>query len=238
MIKFGWLFLILSTAAAFVPHASRRPTFSPSFHRARSVLHAKKQHKNSFDLNELKKRIAETHSPYLGELDTAMEHVLADEFYIVFVQPDTDQQGVHTIEYPPGSGTNVILAFEDAEAARKFAHLLAMQNFENPQPQCMNVADLDHFCHQLGVFAQLIPQGIDVIPPSQNVKQFGHDRTLRDKQEHLDYLLSMFETDIFEEEGALAGVGSWDWIVVVVDGERVYECGWDIGCFKKRSSIE
>jgi hypothetical protein len=72
---------------------------------------------------------------------------------------------------------------------------------------------LDSFCQQLGVFAQFVPDGIDLIPPSKNVEAFGlRDPRLRAKQQHLDYIFAMEDTEIVESEGTLTSeaMGSWE----------------------------
>ena len=109
------------------------------------------------------------------------------------------------------------MAFDNQEAATKFADLLQHQNarsFSNPQPVGMALAELQTFCSELGVLVQFVPSGMDLIPPRQNSDRFGHrDPTLREKQKHLEYLFAMEETEIVEQEGLLleaVGVGSWD----------------------------
>lgn len=55
-----------------------------------------------------------------------------DKFFILMIQPDTDKQGVHTIEFPAGSGRNLVLAFESKDSCRKFAEHLSREKFINP----------------------------------------------------------------------------------------------------------
>ena len=79
------------------------------------------------------------------------------------------------------------------------------------QPQQISMTSLDAFCQDIGIFAQFVPAGVDLIPPNKNVDHFGlRDPTLRTKQQHLDYIFAMEETDILEMEGTLEAVGSWD----------------------------
>lgn len=59
-------------------------------------------------------------------------------------------------------------------------------------------------CDRLGVFVQVVPEGVELIPPSQNVKKFGHNPELLESKKYLDYLFEMNDSDFLEEElGAL-----------------------------------
>jgi hypothetical protein len=122
MIKYLSLLALLmaTTASAFLPrHSTQRSSFA---------LHASKN-KNKFDMDELKKRIA---SSNINLWFQPPGQALPDIFYILLVQPGTKHEGVHTIEYPVGSGSNLMLAFEDEEACERFAELLQDQNFVDP----------------------------------------------------------------------------------------------------------
>jgi len=56
-----------------------------------------------------------------------------ERVYVVIIQPETMNQQAHTIEYPKGSGNNVILAFESYQACQKFADALIDQKFVDPE---------------------------------------------------------------------------------------------------------
>jgi len=72
------------------------------------------------------------------------------------------------------------------------------------QPQQVFIDDLDQFCQKLGVYVQVVPAGVDLIPPQQNVKQLGRvNRSLREQQDHLNYIFDMMDSTDFEEEGLL-----------------------------------
>jgi hypothetical protein len=59
---------------------------------------------------------------------------------------------------------------------------------------------LHTFCERMGVHLQIVPLGVNVIPPSQNVKAVGrHNRSLREQQNHLEYIFSMMDDQ--EEDG-------------------------------------
>lgn len=62
---------------------------------------------------------------------------------------------------------------------------------------------LNIFCEKMGVHMQIVPDGVNVIPPSQNVKMVGrHNRSLREQQNHFEYIFSMMDNDQ-EEDGVM-----------------------------------
>jgi hypothetical protein len=76
---------------------------------------------------------------------------------------------------------------------------------------------LESFCKPLGVFVQVIPTGVDLIPPSKRVETLGHKNpAIRQKQNELDTVFAatmLLSTDEkIEEEGVLVGEcgGSWE----------------------------
>ncbi|KAG7373842.1 DUF3110 domain containing protein [Nitzschia inconspicua] len=131
--------------------------------------------------------------------------VLPERVHIV-VFPS--QNGAHSVEFPKGSGNNVIMAFASEQACRKFAVLLKKQNFFDPSPQQFYLDDLLSLSESLGVFVQIIPEGIDLIPPTQNVKSFGLSSELKDTKQYLSYLFDKdWADDDDEEEPAFADDG-------------------------------
>jgi hypothetical protein len=74
----------------------------------------------------------------------------------------------------------------------------------------MSIEALVDFCLGVGVMMQLIPDGIDIIPPKQNVSKLGleSDTTIKKQKrqilEDLNVAYYMLdETDDFDEEGIL-----------------------------------
>ncbi|KAL7467142.1 hypothetical protein ACHAXS_007403, partial [Conticribra weissflogii] len=57
---------------------------------------------------------------------------IPESVHIILFQPDTPQQHVHTIEFPKGSGNNIILAFEDGVDCKNFAIQLRELGFLDP----------------------------------------------------------------------------------------------------------
>ena len=51
---------------------------------------------------------------------------------------------------------------------------------------------------------QVVPTGVELIPPQQHVKQLGKvNRSLREHQDHLNYIFDMMDGADFEKEGVL-----------------------------------
>ena len=72
----------------------------------------------------------------------------------------------------------------------------------------MNLQDLEDYCRELGVFVQVVPEGMELLPPLENVKELGHDPNLGDKKHHLDSVFDMVQVDepgVVVDEG-----GSWE----------------------------
>ena len=63
---------------------------------------------------------------------------------------------------------------------------------------------LDDLCEKLGVYVQVVPYGVELIPPSQRVEQLGrHNRSLREQQNHLNYVFAMVDGAEFADDGLL-----------------------------------
>jgi len=162
------------------------------------------------DLKELKHRINRVTNPYY-ELFAATEvwNVVEDRpdhVYIVIFKPDTAEQGFHSIEYPKGSGSNFVLAFQSYQSCNRFTKALSkaqQQQFDACiVPQRFELDFLENMCDSLGVFVQIVPRDLDIIPPTHNVQNLGqHHHNLRDEKNHLDYLFDMFDMDEVEELG-------------------------------------
>lgn len=251
-----WLLLCVPFARGFShPSPSHRAFGANAGTRSNSVdlmrMHYAKNKKRSsgegdvFDMDELNDRISQS-DPY-AILKSATSAALSTKTKALYIIAFEEQQGVHTVEYPKGSGNNVVLAFESRSAACKFAADLKEQQFFDPtvrcycivaasplliasrgsllltllfselrfcflmQPQKVNLQFLESFCEKLGVYAQLVPKDVNVIPPQQNVKHLGH-KNLREEQQELEYVFDMADGAEFEEDGILVGdaTGGWD----------------------------
>jgi hypothetical protein len=61
------------------------------------------------------------------------------------------------------------------------------------------LADLSFLCNAIGVFVQVVPEGMDVIPPSENVTTLDHNPTLREEKKYIDHIFEMSDSECDEE---------------------------------------
>jgi Protein of unknown function (DUF3110) len=152
--------LFASLATAFIHLSSSRSNLSVQNLHSR-MMSVKRTalfdttKKDSFDMDELKQRIRAEQTKPLSDLTGQLQNSITplqqhrhkqqrlDTVYIVSFQKCGIQRGVHSIEYPKGSGSNVILAFASQPACHKFAETLRAQQFFDPTVRiawypCMN----------------------------------------------------------------------------------------------------
>jgi hypothetical protein len=154
-----WTLLVWGIAVAhvtaFVP--SQATPFRSSSTTSKSQLWASKKKPSSrddgsFDMDELRQRLAAETNPYAhlippraADVDSfsaplhdeendseTYKYVPPETVHCIFFQPGTAEQGMHTVEHPAGSGSNVVLAFESKEACDKFANRLRDLQFFDP----------------------------------------------------------------------------------------------------------
>ncbi len=130
------LLLSFSSVTAFAPvHRETNPRQST----ITLQLSPSEEDYFSLDMKELRQRIDQEYGSYIPIEGPSNRLQLGkrpnqnpDKVHVVIFQPETINQGAHTIEYPKGSGNNVVLAFESIDACRNFAASLAQQNFVDP----------------------------------------------------------------------------------------------------------
>jgi hypothetical protein len=148
---------------------------------------------------------------FIFEIDDDLKPTKA---HIVLFNPGTDREGVHTIEFPKGSGNNLILAFESRIECEQFSDLLKDQNFFDPSPQEMDLESLEEYCHQIGVKVQVIPKGMHIVPPQETTDNLGLNPDLEKEMAMLDYLFHLSIPSSDDEEGRniqnLGESGAWE----------------------------
>ena len=84
-----------------------------------------------FDDDEFEDRIPRKGDAFefIFDIDDDMK---PEDVHIILFNPDTDREGVHTIEFPKGSGSNMILAFESRKECEQFSMSLREQQFFDP----------------------------------------------------------------------------------------------------------
>lgn len=165
-----------------------------------------------FDEEEFKRIARQKESfEFIFDIDDDMK---PEDVHIILFNPDTDREGVHTLEFPKGSGNNMILAFESKEECEQFSATLRDQKFFDPTPQEMKLEFLEEYCKQIGVEVQVVPKGMKLKPPTENVLNLGLNPNLEEEMKMLDYLfqISGSESSIEAEsvDGEDAGDGAWE----------------------------
>mmetsp|Transcript_7305 Transcript_7305/g.13106 ORF Transcript_7305/g.13106 Transcript_7305/m.13106 type:complete len:252 (-) Transcript_7305:334-1089(-) len=161
-----------------------------------------------FDLKELTQRISKQSMEDLFLAPDGSLMVKPEDVHIILFNPNTDEEGAHTIESPKGSGNNILLAFESENECIEFAFILKQQQFFDPVPQQMNLEQLEAYCETLGVPVQIIPDGTSIRPPTENVEELNYNPSLKEETRRLNYLFENMEAA--EDTVLPPDLGAWD----------------------------
>ena len=79
--------------------------------------------------------------------------------YTLVYNPYTDQEGVHTTEFPAGSGQQAMIVFESVEECNAFAFQLGGEPSVpgQPVPTPTPLAQIDMACQQMGWALKVVP---------------------------------------------------------------------------------
>lgn len=95
--------------------------------------------------------------------------------HVLLFDAGSDEEGIHSIEV---GGRTVVLLFEDADDAERYAGLLEAQDFPLPSVERIEREDVELFCAQAGYEARFVPAGflpnseedrLLIAPPPQNL---------------------------------------------------------------------
>jgi hypothetical protein len=136
------------------------------------------------------------------------------DVHIILFYPESEHEGVHTIEFPKGSGHNVILGFEDLKECVEFSNLLAKEEenlFVEPAPRQIHLQSLEAYCATtLGgdVQVQVVPGGTHLVPPTGTVEELNHNPTvIEEHEQQTSDLERMFELDV---DSRSRSEGQWE----------------------------
>jgi len=101
------------------------------------------------------------------------ERDLPETVHIILFCPGTPEQTVHTIESPPKSGINLILAFENGGDCVTFARVLQDLEFENPCPEETMFEPFSKYCEMSGLSLMIVPKGFELTPPQINTNDYN-----------------------------------------------------------------
>ena len=145
-------------SAAFIPSHQRRQLQQhkhlPFHHLQRSIIYSAANKDGSYDFfneefdddddeddidgpffrsdmsREEQRKMSK--SLFAGAFNYDEENMKPDEVHIILFNPNTEREGVHTIEFPKDSGNNIILAFESRVECEQFSTKLKEQHFFDP----------------------------------------------------------------------------------------------------------
>lgn len=189
------LYLIASViqVAAFLPNL---PSISRAEHQLGSLFPISATtgggDDDGLDMESLQKRIDKQKNQYhdlfsTNDDDDEIEQQRPEEVYIILFRPDTDDQGVHTIEYPAGTGRNVLLAFESEDECVRFAGMLSQDMLPShidddgkrlgvdPVPRATNLLELENFCEETDMLVKFVREGTNLSPPPDSIDSFDLD---------------------------------------------------------------
>ena len=95
--------------------------------------------------------------------------------HVLLFDAGTDDEGIHSIDL---KGKTIVLLFEDADDAERYAGLLEAQDFPSPTVERIAREEVEHFCRSNGYEARIVPQGFRpqsqedrllLLPPERNL---------------------------------------------------------------------
>eukprot|EP00980_Cylindrotheca_fusiformis_P002280 scaffold530_cov107-Cylindrotheca_fusiformis.AAC.4 len=95
------------------------------------------------------------------ELALKSEGVLArpEVVYVIMYNPGTDQEGIHTMEFPRGEETDLLLAFESIEDCVNFSNKLRQDPnwHQEPIPTPTPFDQVEVACQQMSLPIKIVP---------------------------------------------------------------------------------
>ena len=95
--------------------------------------------------------------------------------HVLLFDAGTHGEGIHSIDL---KGKTIVLLFEDADDAERYAELLEAQDFPSPTVETIAREEVEHFCRCNGYEARIVPQGFRprseedrllLLPPERNL---------------------------------------------------------------------
>jgi len=95
--------------------------------------------------------------------------------HVLLFDAGSDVEGIHSLEL---NGHTVVLLFEDADDAQRYAGLLEAQDFPAATVEPIPRSEMEAFCSQAGYEARSVPKGfmpttaeerLMLAPPEQNL---------------------------------------------------------------------
>ena len=121
--------------------------------------------------------------------------------FVLLYNPNTDNEGIHSIEL---KGRTIVLMFEEKDDAERYVGLLEAQDFPSPTVEMVNLEDIKEFCNRCDyetriVAKDFVPKTLEdrllLTPPQKNLgvdkwdDKKNNQKNLDDIRENLEKLL-------------------------------------------------
>jgi hypothetical protein len=166
MFMISFFVIILLTADAFAPKCTTRiynsdrciaDDISMNSSTDRGIFNDGNEDDDDDNTSDFK-RISQNEKHQFEFIFDIEDHLKPENVHIILFNPNTDRQGAHTLEFPKGSGNNILLAFECEQECQEFSRSLKDQNFFEPIPQEVTLKALEDYCENIGVYVQVVPK--------------------------------------------------------------------------------
>ena len=95
--------------------------------------------------------------------EATMEYI-PEIVYIMIYNPGQPEEGLHTTEFPKGSGNDVVLAFESLEECVAFSNIIKSDkslNLPEPIPTPTPYEQMNMACQNMGLSIKVVPAETD-----------------------------------------------------------------------------
>ena len=98
------------------------------------------------------------------------------KIFVLLYNPNTNNEGIHSIEL---KGRTIVLMFEEKEDAERYVGLLEAQDFPTPSIESVNLEEIKEFCNRCDyetriVTKDFVPKTLEdrllLTPPQKNLE--------------------------------------------------------------------
>ena len=123
------------------------------------------------------------------------------KIFVLLYNPNTDNEGIHSIEL---KGRTIVLMFEDKEDAERYVGLLEAQDFPTPSVEMVDLEEIKDFCNRCDYETRVVTKGfvpktledrLLITPPQKNLEvnkwedKKNNENDLKAIRENLEKLL-------------------------------------------------
>ena len=120
------------------------------------------------------------------------------KIFVLLYNPNTDNEGIHSIEL---KGRTIVLMFEEKEDAERYVGLLEAQDFPTPSIESVNLEEIKEFCNRCEyetrmVTKDFVPKTLEdrllLTPPQKNL-EVDKWQDLKNNDDNLDEIRENLE---------------------------------------------